>query len=60
MFVVVVVGLMALSFPIVSILSRRVGPIRLALQIQGDKRLKLIKELLAGKWIYFGLKTIIS
>jgi hypothetical protein len=50
-YVVIVIGLMILSFPITAVLGRRFGSLRLALQLQGDKRLKLINELLAGKSI---------
>jgi hypothetical protein len=47
-YVVIVVGLMIISFPIAAGLGKKFGTLRFRLQKDGDKRLKVINELLAG------------
>lgn len=48
LYVVITVGLMIISFPIALKVGSRIGVLRLALQGFGDRRLKVINELLAG------------
>jgi predicted Co/Zn/Cd cation transporter (cation efflux family) len=47
-YVVIVVGLMIIAFPISAVLGQKTGVLRYALQQFGDKRLKMINELLGG------------